>query len=92
MALLQGGKRSATVIVKRRARLLSLDKASFDVLFPKDPKTLEHFTRVLCKRLASVSKGAAVHGTTTTIGVLGRPGLMGKSIVAAGLGPGFCTT
>ncbi len=85
MALLQGGKRSATVIVKRRARLLSLDKASFDKLFLKDPKTLEYFTRVLCKRLASVSKGAAVHGTTTTIGVLGRPGLKGKSIVAAGL-------
>jgi NTE family protein len=85
MALLQGGKRSATVIVKRLARLLSLDKASFDKLFLRDPKTLEYFTRILCKRLASVSKGAAVHGTTTTIAVLSRPGLQGKTLVSEGL-------
>lgn len=57
MALLQGGRRMATVIVSRRARLLSLDKASFNSLFLKNPKALEYFTRVLCKRLVSVSKG-----------------------------------
>ena len=62
MALLQGGKRTATVVVKRRARLLSLDKTSFSNLFLTDPKTLEYFTRILCTRLASVSKGGAVHG------------------------------
>jgi NTE family protein len=85
MALLQGGRRMATVIVSRRARLLSLDKTSFNSLFLKNPKALEYFTRVLCKRLASVSKGEGVRKATTTISVSGRPGLKGKSIIASGL-------
>jgi len=85
MALLQGGKRTATVKVKRHAKLLSLDKASFDRLFAHDPRTLEYFTRVLCRRLASVSKGEAVYGRTMTISVAGRPGLKGKTLVASAL-------
>jgi NTE family protein len=85
MALLQGGKRTATVIVKRRAKLLSLDKASFNSLFLNEPKTLEHFTRVLCQRLASVSKGVAVVGGTMTVAITGKKGLKGKSIISAGL-------
>ena len=40
LALLQGGKRTATVIVSRRAHLFKLDKASFNTLFLKNPKAL----------------------------------------------------
>jgi NTE family protein len=85
MALLQGGKRTATVKVKRHAKLLSLDKASFDRVFAHNPRTLEYFTRILCRRLASVSKGEAVQGRTMTISVASRPGLRGKTLVASGL-------
>src|SRR4051812_35523392 len=38
MALLQGGKRTATVTVARRAQLLAIDKEAFDHLFLKNPK------------------------------------------------------
>ncbi len=85
MALLQGGKRTATVIVKRQTQLISLAKASFDIFFLNDPRMLEYFTRVLCKRLASVSRGAAVHGSTSTISVTSRPGLKGKTLVSSSL-------
>jgi NTE family protein len=85
MALLEGGKRSATVIVKRQADLISLDKASFDSLFVKDPRTLQYFARVLSKRLASASKGEAVLGGTMTISISGPHGLKGKSLVASGV-------
>src|SRR5882757_8480110 len=57
MALLQGGKRTATVAVGRRARLISLNRTAFNSLFMKSPKALEYFTRVLCKRLADMNKG-----------------------------------
>ncbi len=38
MALLQGGKRTATVMASRRARLISLDRAAFNTLFMKNPR------------------------------------------------------
>jgi NTE family protein len=85
MALLQGGKRTATIIVKRQAQLITLSKASFDAFFLNDPRMLEYFTRVLCQRLASVSRGAAVYRSTSTISVTSRPGLKGKTIVSASL-------
>ena len=85
MALLQGGKRTATVIASRRVRLLSLDRDDFNSLFLKNPKALEYFTRVLCKRLASTSKGEVSRESTMTIAVVSRPGLKGKSVVAASL-------
>ena len=56
MALLQGGKRTASVVVARRARLVALDRASFNSLFLKNPKAMEYFTRVLCKRIADAHK------------------------------------
>src|SRR5438067_3286841 len=85
MALLQGGKRTATVTASRRARLMSLDRAAFNTLFLKNPKALEYFTRILCKRLASMNKGEVFRGSTLTIAVGARPGLKGKSIIAASL-------
>ncbi len=85
MALLQGGKRTATVTVARRARLLALDKDSFEKLFLKNPKAVEYFARVLCKRLASVTKGESGRRATTTITVASLPGLKGKSLLATAL-------
>ena len=83
MALLQGGKRTATVAASRRARLMSLDRTAFNTLFLKNPKALEYFTRILCKRLANMNKGEVMRGSTLTITVGAEPGLKGKSLVAA---------
>ncbi len=85
MALLQGGKRTATVTVARRARLLALDKESFERLFLRNPKAVEYFARVLCKRLASVTKGEGGRRATMTISVASLPGLKGKSLLASAL-------
>src|SRR5579872_486078 len=40
MALLQGGKRTATVTVAQRTKLLTVDKPAFDQLFLKNPKAI----------------------------------------------------
>ncbi len=85
MALLQGGKRTATVQASRRVRLVWLDRTAFNGLFLKNPRALEYFTRVLCKRLAATSKGEVTRGATLTIAVGGKPGLKGKSMVATSL-------
>ncbi len=82
MALLQGGKRTATVAASRRARLMALDRASFNSLFLKSPKALEYFTRILCKRLADMNKGEVHRGSTLTISVGSRAGLKGKTLIA----------
>jgi NTE family protein len=82
MALLQGGKRTATVAASRRARLMSLDRVAFNTLFLKNPKALEYFTRILCKRLANMNKGEVLRGSTLTITVGSQPGLKGKTLVA----------
>jgi NTE family protein len=82
MALLQGGKRTATVAASRRARLMSLDRAAFNTLFLKNPKALEYFTRILCKRLANMNKGEVMRGSTLTITVGAKKGLKGKSLIA----------
>jgi NTE family protein len=85
MALLQGGKRTATVTVGRRAQLLAIDKPAFDQLFLKNPKAIEHFARVLSKRLAGVTRGERIQRATTTVSVAGCAGLKGASLVACGL-------
>ena len=83
MALLQGGKRTATIVASRRARVISLDRMAFNSLFMKNPKALEYFTRVLCKRLANMNKGEVLRGSTLTIAVGSQPGLKGKTLVAS---------
>src|SRR6202162_5171881 len=69
MALLQGGKRTASVVGARRARLVTLDRSSFNSLFLKNPKALEYFTRVLCKRIADANKGDVVRKSSMAISV-----------------------
>ncbi len=82
MALLQGGKRTATVAVGRRARLLVLHRQAFNSLFLKSPKALEYFTRILCKRLADMNAGAVMRGSTLTISVGSSAALKGKTMIA----------
>src|SRR5258706_11644523 len=69
MALLQGGKRTASVLVARRAKLVTLDRSSFNSLFLKNPKALVNFTRVLCTRVADGNKGSVVRKSSMTISV-----------------------
>jgi len=85
IALLMGGSRSATITVSRSAKLLLLDRASFDRHFLRNPKVLEHFARVLSQRLAMTDRREATARRTLSIGVCGRAGLQGKSLVAHAL-------
>src|SRR5579872_2181381 len=85
MALLQGGKRTATVTVARRARLLAIDKPAFDQLFLRNPKAIEYFARILSKRLAGVTRGERIRRATTAIAVGSHGGLKGETLVAASL-------
>jgi NTE family protein len=85
MALLQGGKRTATVTVARRARLLAIDQPAFESLFLSNPKAIEHFARVLSKRLAGLTRGDRIQRATTTISVASRRGLKGETVVARAL-------
>ncbi len=86
MALLQGGKRTASVVTARRTHLVTLNRASFNSLFLKNPKALEYFTRVLCKRVADANKGDMVRKSTMAISVGSASGdLRGKSMLAEAL-------
>ncbi len=82
MALLQGGKRTATVTAARRARLLAVDKPTFDRVFLRNPKAIEYFARLLSKRLASVTRAERISRATTTISVASGQGLKGESLLA----------
>ena len=82
MALLQGGKRTATVTVARRTRMLVIDKPTFTELFLKSPKATEYFARILSKRLAGVTRAETIRRATTTIAVASPRGLKGETLVA----------
>jgi NTE family protein len=85
MALLQGGRRTATVTVARRADLIAIDKPAFDRLFLQNSKAIEHFARVLSKRLAGVTRGERIQRATMTVSVGGSRTLKGKTLVARAL-------
>ena len=59
MALLLGEPRTATVTVARPARLLALDKESFQRVLGENPTIREGISKALCQRLASTTRGAA---------------------------------
>ena len=86
MALLQGGKRTATVTVSRRARLLSVNKDAFEELFLRNPKAIEYFARVLSKRLAGLTRGDRGRRSTTTISVASKHGRKGETALSLSLG------
>src|SRR5258706_3658502 len=85
MALLQGGKRTATVTVSRRARLLSVHKDAFEDLFVKNAKAIEYFARVLSKRLAGLTRGDRRHRIRTTISVASKQGRRGETMLSTAL-------
>ena len=58
----------------------------------KNPKALEYFTRILCKRLANMNKGEVMRGSTLTITVGAQPGLKGKSMIAEEIGEFACVS
>ena len=82
MALLQGGKRGATVTAAHRAKLLAVDKPTFDRVFLTNPKAIEYFARLLSKRLAGVTRAERIRRATTTISVASSRGLKGGSVLA----------
>ena len=86
MVLLQGGKRTASVVTARRTHLVTLDRASFNSLFLKNPKALEYFTRVLCKRVADANKGDMTRKSTMAISIgSANNKLRGKTLLAQSL-------
>src|SRR5581483_3505412 len=85
MSLLLGGRRAATVTAGRNARLLALNKAAFDAFFRQNPKVIEYFSKELCRRLATTSRGEVAEAPTTVVSVTGQPELKGKTLVATSL-------
>ena len=86
MALLQGDRRTASVMATRRSHLVTLDRASFNSLFLKNPKALEYFTRVLCKRIAEANKGQTVRKSTMVISIgSAHKNLRGKTMLSEAL-------
>jgi len=85
MSLLHSGRRANTVTAGRASRLLALDKASFDRYFRTNPKVLDYFSKLLCRRLAAATHGRAVESRCTVIGVAGAADVKGRTVVAAAL-------
>src|SRR5438270_10808363 len=86
MALLQGDRRTASVMATRRSHLVTLDRASFNSLFLKNPKALEYFTRVLCKRVANANRGDVVRKSTMAISIgSARENMQGKTMLSKAL-------
>lgn len=87
LALVLGGPRSATVKVSRRAKLLSLQKDSFNRFFLNNTKALEYFSRVICQRLAATASNQTVgeRRTSKVVAVVSEPYLVGSTLVASGL-------
>ena len=82
MALLLNEPRNATVRVSRTARLIWLDKASFDRWILASPKVLERMSRTLASRLASQARQADVRRDHRTILVVGEPEVPGRALVS----------
>jgi len=85
MSLLLGGPRTATVTAFRSSRLLALNKLLFDRFFRGNPKVIEYFSKELCRRLASTSRGDLPDAVTTVVNVTATGELKGKSLVAGAL-------
>lgn len=84
-ALLLGEARTATVRAARRTQLLTLSADDFGDSFAHNAKVLEHLSRALSQRLASRNRDEVVDRSVTVIGVVGGPGLVGRSLVAGPL-------
>src|SRR5262245_51909686 len=85
VSLLLRTPRTATVVVRRAARLLALGREPFERAFMHNAQALEYISRILSKRLAVTSRGHVVPRSVTIVAVTGEHGLRGKSLVAATL-------
>ena len=85
ITLLTGEMRTATVTVARDARLLVVDRKTFESFFRKNAKMLEHLSKVMAQRMARASRGEITPRATTVISVVGPPGVKGKSLTASAL-------
>lgn len=83
LGILTGGKRNATVVVARTARLIVITKAVFDQFLHDNRAVQAHLSVVLARRLAKMARGEnATLGNLTAV-VTGPQTLRGKSLVAA---------
>ncbi len=82
VALLLGGRRTATVRVSRPARLLALDGAEFRRLTERNAKLVTCIARDLSQQLDARTRAEVPCRSTLTIGVCGEDGLRGKTLVA----------
>jgi NTE family protein len=82
VALLLGGRRTATVRVSRAARLLALSADEFRALLEQSPRVLTVIARDLSRQLDARTRQELPRRTTLTVGVSGAPGLTGKSLIA----------
>jgi NTE family protein len=85
MALLLGGRRTATVRVSRAARLLTMSEAGFHELLEHNPKVLGFIAQNLSRQLDARTRGEIAARRTLTVGVSGAPDLEGKTLVSNAL-------
>lgn len=85
MALLLNEPRNATVRVSRAARLIWLDKHSFDRWILSNSKVLERLSRTLASRLATRARQGDIRRDHRTILVANEPGVPGRALVARSL-------
>ena len=82
IALLLGGRRTATVRVSRAARLLAMGTAEFHELVERNPRVLTFIVQNLSRQLDARTRGETAPRSTLTIGVSGAPGLKGRTLIA----------
>ncbi len=85
MSLLLGGKRAATVTAARSTHLLAFNRGTFDRYFLQNAKVLQHLSKVLTQRLATMARGEVIRKAYTTVAVTAAPGLRGTTLVASSL-------
>jgi NTE family protein len=82
IALLLGGRRTATVRVSRAARLLVLSAAQFHEHLEHNPKVLAVIARDLASQLDARTRGEIAQRKTLTIGITAAGGLKGKTLIS----------
>lgn len=82
IALLLGGRRTATVRVSRAARLLTLPAADFHELLARNADVLTFIARTLSRQLDARTRGEVARRATLAIGVSGAADLKGRTLVS----------
>ena len=82
IALLLGGRRTATVRVSRPVELLTMGAAEFHELMERNPKVLTFIVQNLSRQLVARTRDEIAERRTLTIGVSGAPGLKGRTLIS----------